>query len=77
VFQPVGVSVFVMAALWFGSTGTIGADTLRLFLIGLPALAAGTWAGLKLFGRLDESGFRRVVLVLLLVSGVSLLVAGR
>jgi uncharacterized membrane protein YfcA len=77
VFQPVGVSVFVMAVLWFGGTGTIGADTLGLFLIGLPALAAGTWAGLTLFGRLDESGFRRVVLVLLLVSGVSLLVTGR
>ncbi len=77
VFQPVGVSVFLMAALWFGGTGTIGADTLGLFLIGLPALAVGTWAGLTLFGRLDESGFRRVVLVLLLVSGVSLLVTGR
>jgi uncharacterized membrane protein YfcA len=77
VFQPVGVSVFVMAALWFGSSGTLGADALGLFLIGLPALAAGTWAGITLFGRLDESGFRRVVLVLLLVSGVSLLVTGR
>ena len=76
-FQPVGVSVFVMAALWFGSTGTLGADTLGLFLIGLSALAASTWAGLKLFGRLDESGFRRVILVLLLMSGVSLLVTGR
>jgi uncharacterized membrane protein YfcA len=77
VFQPVGVAVFVMAALWFGGTGAIQADTLGLFLIGLPALAAGTWAGLQLFGRLDESGFRRVILVLLLVSGVSLLVTGR
>ena len=37
------------------------------------ALALGTWAGLKSFGRLDEAGFRRVVLGLLLLSGVSLL----
>jgi hypothetical protein len=44
-----------------------------LFLIGLPALALGTWAGLKLFGRLNEASFRRVVLLLLLLSGVSLL----
>jgi uncharacterized membrane protein YfcA len=44
-----------------------------LFLIGLPALLLGTWAGLKLFGRLDEAGFRKVVLVLLLTSGVTLL----
>jgi uncharacterized membrane protein YfcA len=44
-----------------------------LFLIGLLALAAGTWAGLKLYGRFDEVSFRRVVLGLVLVSGVSLL----
>ena len=73
VFQPVGVSVFLMTALWLGGTGMIGQQTLELFLIGLPALAVGTWAGLKLFGRLNETGFRRVVLVLLLLSGISLL----
>jgi len=48
-------------------------DTLSLFLIGLPAVALGTWSGLKLFGRLNEAAFRRVVLVLLLASGVALL----
>jgi uncharacterized membrane protein YfcA len=47
-----------------------------LFFLGLPALALGTWAGLKSFGRLDEAGFRRVVLGLLLLSGVSLLFRG-
>jgi hypothetical protein len=72
VFQPVGVSVFLMTALFLGGTGTVSRDTIWLFLIGLPALAAGTWVGLKLFGQLDEVGFRRVVLGLLLVSGVSL-----
>lgn len=72
-FQPVGVSVFLITALFLGGTGTVSRDTTWLFLIGLPALAVGTWAGLKLFGRLDEVGFRRVVLGLLLVSGVSLL----
>jgi hypothetical protein len=38
---------------------------------GLPV--AGTWAGLKLYDKLDEAQFRKVVLVLLLVSGVALL----
>jgi uncharacterized membrane protein YfcA len=77
VFQPVGVSVFLMTALWLGGTGTVGKDTIGLFLIGLPALAVGTWAGLKLFGKLDETGFRRVVMVLLLLSGMSLVLLGR
>ncbi len=63
--------------LWFGGTGMIGRDTLGLFVIGLPALAIGTWAGLKAFGKLDDAAFRRVVLVLLLLSGLSLSVFGR
>ncbi len=45
---------------------------MRLFLIGLPALLAGSWLGLRLYSRLDETGFRRVVLVLLLASGLAL-----
>jgi uncharacterized protein len=77
VFQPSGVAVFAMTALWLGGANMIGADTLWLFLIGLPALALGTWAGLKLFGRLDDQAFRRVVLILLLLSGLSLLILGR
>jgi uncharacterized membrane protein YfcA len=72
-FQPVGVSVFLMTALWLGGTGMIGKNTLGLFLNGLPAPAVGTWAGLKLFGRLNEAVFRWVILVLLLLSGISLL----
>jgi uncharacterized protein len=77
VFQPVGVSVFLMTALWLGGTGMVGRDSVGLFLIGLPALAAGTWLGLKFFGKLGEAGFRRVVLLLLLVSGVALLIDNR
>ena len=74
VFQPVGVFVFLLTALFLGGTGTIAPGTLSLFLIGLPAVGLGTWTGLKLFGRLNETAFRRVVLVLLLASGVALLV---
>jgi uncharacterized protein len=73
VFQPVGVAVFAMSALWLGASGAVGIDTLRLFAIGLPILLAGTWLGLKLYGRVDDAGFRKIVLTLLLVSGVALL----
>jgi uncharacterized membrane protein YfcA len=66
VFQPVGVTVFAMSAAWLGTRGEIDRDTVGLFFLGLPALAAGTWLGLKLFGRLDEFAFRKVVLFLLL-----------
>ena len=72
IFQPVAVAIFLMSALWIGARGAITAYTIKLFLIGLPVLFAGNWVGLKLFGRLDEAMFRKVVLVLLLASGVVL-----
>jgi uncharacterized protein len=73
VFQPVAVVIFAMTALWLGGIGLVDSDTLRLFAIGLPAVGAGTWLGLRLYGRLDEAGFRKAVLILLLVSGGALL----
>ena len=74
VFQPVAVATFLMSALWIGARGAITADTIRLFLIGLPALLAGTWLGFRLFGRLNEVAFRKIVLVLLLASGAVLII---
>ena len=74
VFQPTGVATFAMIALWLGSTGTITRDAALWFVLGLPVVLAGTWAGLKLYGKLDEAGFRKVVFVLLLASGASLVV---
>ena len=49
--------------------------SIRLVL-GLPAMLAGTWLGPRLYGRLDETGFRKVVLLLLLVSGVGADITG-
>ena len=73
VFQPIGVATFAMSAIGFGATGSIAIDSVKLFLFGLPVLLAGTWLGLKLYGRLDEASFRRIVLILLLASGVLLI----
>jgi len=74
VFQPVGVAIFAMSAAWLGAKGALSGETVQLFFIGLPALAAGTWAGFKLYRRLDEAAFRKAVLVLLLISGATLIV---
>ena len=72
VFQPTGVAIFAMSGAWLGFGGSITKDTLWMFLIGLPVLLAGTWLGLRLYGWLDEAGFRKLVLILLLVSGIVL-----
>jgi uncharacterized membrane protein YfcA len=67
------VAIFLMSALWLGLKGAVTADTAKFFVMGLPCLLAGTWLGLKLFGRIDEATFRKIVLALLFVSGVTLL----
>jgi len=72
-FQPVAVVVFAMAALMLGAKGSVTLETAKLFALGLPFLFAGTWLGLKLFGRINEATFRKIVLALLCVSGVALL----
>jgi uncharacterized membrane protein YfcA len=74
VFQPVIITTSAMTAVWLGASGAVTADTVKLFLLGLPMLLAGTWVGMRLYGRLDEAGFRRTVLILLLLSGVFLIV---
>jgi len=75
VFQPIGVAVFAMTAAWLGIGAAVDAGTLRLFMVGLPILLVGTWLGLRLYGRLDEAGFRKIVLGLLLISGVALVLS--
>jgi hypothetical protein len=42
--------------------------------MGLPCLLAGTWLGLKLFGTIEEATFRKIVLALLFISGLTLMI---
>lgn len=72
VFQPVLFVVLTLSAGSLAVAGAMTAETVKLYLLGLPALLAGTWVGFRLYGRLDEAGFRKVILLLLLLSGLSL-----
>jgi uncharacterized membrane protein YfcA len=76
IFQPVILAAFVMTAIGLGLAGDITRDVLVLFALSLLPVLAGIWAGLHLYGKLDEAGFRRVVLALLFLSGLVLLVPG-
>ena len=73
VFQPASVAMLAMCALAIGVTGSVSRDTVQLFLLGLPVLVIGNLIGWKLYGHLDEAGFRRIVLILLLLSGLPLI----
>ena len=75
IFQPVMFATFAMSAVSFAAAGMYTAETMKLYLLALPLLIAGIWCGLRLYGRLDDAGFRKVVLLLLLTAGLSLVVA--
>jgi uncharacterized membrane protein YfcA len=77
VFQPVILAGMMMIAASLSVAGAITADTLRLYVLGLPALLVGLWLGFKSYGKLDDATFRKLVLVLLLCSGVALIAAQR
>jgi uncharacterized membrane protein YfcA len=72
VYQPF---IWLMHALTLASLGLAGMVTTTTggrLLWCLPAIAAGSWLGLRVWRRLDERRFRRAVLALLLASGVTL-----
>ena len=75
VFQPVMLAAIVVSAISLSITGAVTAETVKLYLLGLPALLAGLWLGFKLYGKLDDAAFRKLILLLLLVSGLALIVA--
>lgn len=74
IFQPVLMATILMTTASLTIAGAVTADIVKLYLLGLPCMMTGTWVGVKLYGKLDDNMFRKVVLVLLLVSGVSLVV---
>lgn len=74
IFQPVMFATFLMSAIAFGFVGAYTVKTMKLYALVLPVLIAGIGCGIWLYGKLDDVAFRRVVLVLLLASGLSLVV---
>src|ERR1043166_5576272 len=71
VFQPVNLAAIVVAAVSLSVAGVITADTVKMYFLGLPLMLIGLWSGFKLYGKLDDEAFRKVILVLLLLSGLT------
>lgn len=72
IYQPYIFVMQLYGLAWLGGAGFLGAIDPRLFLLVLPAVVAGTLVGLALYARVNDALFRRIVLVLLLASGLSL-----
>ena len=72
-----------VAALWlaemiarvfgYGAAGYYSMDTLVMCALLLPLMGAGTWVGERLGNRISQESFSKLMALLLLVAGVSLL----
>jgi uncharacterized protein len=77
IFQPVLFATFVTSAVTYAFAGAYTVETLKLYAFALPVLGAGIWCGFWLYGKLDDAAFRKIILLLLLVLGVTLIVPVR
>lgn len=58
----------------YESAGFYGASTLGLLAVGLPAVIVGSWVGDRVVNRLSAQSFSRLVAMIMLLSGVTLLI---
>jgi uncharacterized protein len=75
VFQPVLFAAFVIIAISQLVVGSYTLETVKLYGIGLPFMIAGIWIGFKLYGTINDETFRKTVLILVLLAGLSLIAA--
>jgi uncharacterized membrane protein YfcA len=74
IFQPFIVVMQIIAAVGLAMTGFFTLETGKTLLMALPALALGTWLGMRAYRVIPAEGFRLVLLGLLFLSGLSLVV---
>jgi uncharacterized membrane protein YfcA len=75
VFQPVLFAAFVVISISQLAAGSDTTETVKLYGVGLPFMIAGIWIGFRLYGTINDETFRKAVLILVLLAGVSLVVA--
>ncbi|WP_112310772.1 sulfite exporter TauE/SafE family protein [Pseudogemmobacter bohemicus] len=70
VLQPFNVVVLALAMVTFALHGQYTPETLWLTLIALPATMIGAQIGIRVYRRLSDARFRRLLIVLLFASGL-------
>jgi len=72
--QPFIAAMQIFALSLMLSRHDLSLKVLLDFAISLPALVAGTALGIWMFRSVNEMTFRRIILIMLLLSGLSLLI---
>jgi hypothetical protein len=74
VFQSFNLTILLFALASQAVGGFIDLDIARFALIALPGTLTGAWLGRKTYNVLGDDRFNQVVLILLLLSGISIVV---
>ena len=73
IIAAIGIMILFMFAT-FLLNGVIGWTTVGRALVLFPATLAGTWTGNRLFLKIPQAIYRRVALVLLIITGLAVLI---
>ncbi len=76
IYQPFNLVILSLAALVMLAGGQFPVGTWTTFWLCLPMTLIGAWVGTRLYARMDDRLLRRIVLVLLCLSGLVLVVNG-
>lgn len=77
IFQLFNTAMHSATALTYGATGKITSEVGLLMLISIPSLSLGVWLGYRLYRRVDDKLFNRILTILLGVSGLGLVLLER
>jgi uncharacterized membrane protein YfcA len=72
-YQPFNMVVLALASLGMAVSGQVTADVVWVAVLCLPATLIGAWIGARVYVGVSERTFQRVVLSLLLLSGLILI----
>ncbi|MFZ0837505.1 MAG: sulfite exporter TauE/SafE family protein, partial [Xanthobacteraceae bacterium] len=71
--QPFILIMQVATLAYFSKLGIFSMESAKTVVWCAPAVLGGTWIGIRIFRRVDDVMFRRILLVFLLVSGAALI----
>ncbi|MBL4784956.1 MAG: hypothetical protein JKY49_05955 [Cohaesibacteraceae bacterium] len=72
-FQPFVLFMHGLGVLIFTTNGFVTEQIVSDFFWCIPAIIIGSWAGVLIYPFINEQVFRRIILGLILVSGITLL----
>ena len=73
-YQPFVIVMHGLGVATFAASGMITQRTLVDFLWCVPAVIIGSWFGVKFYPHLNDNLFKRIIIGLILLSGITLLI---